>query len=626
MSIFGGRIIHYCSAACREAHLRPADGPEPGEIGEAIEDPHEEDLTAEGEPEPGEDRAAAARPAFRARASAFRPAALLPHGIAILVLVGLGVAIAALPWDWLRGLLLPGIAGLGALAALAFDIIDVRRQGIARLVEAAAIPLAACALAAVSAMQSGARLPAAFAVALLLAERIGRVVELTGRTRSGVVEVLQGAPPLLLASEWRDNSAIAARIRRVTLVLEWARFPLAALLGLAAWLLGASGPAALLTGAIALVAVNTRALRMATGDAHLSVALAAARRGLVIRDAHAVDRVGAVRMILFMSRRALVLPRLKVIDWRTVGEVDEGAVLAALSGIEARVQGRIAEAVAELAASRGVASREVEEVDVRSGKGVTAQTPYGHLLCGSRALLLDELVSTAEHEGWAATVEQSGRRALFVAIDGRVVAMFAVEEEPVPGVQEVTRGLLSLGLEPAMITSAEVDAAQALGARLGIENVRFETAEERLGAVLPDITGTGDTVLLVGHGPEFEKNLRSATAGFALGSDEPTMAGVDARKQGIEEVLRLVRSAREARRSVRVNLVSALIAALAGMALAVTWQSPTVAAFVCALGCAAAALATFNGPYPLLERLRARAGRIYQRVLRLVGVKRTAAP
>jgi hypothetical protein len=37
-------------------------------------------------------------------------------------------------------------------------------------------------------------------------------------------------------------------------------------------------------------------------------------------------------------------------------------------------------------------------------------------------------------------------------------------------------------------------------------------------------------------------------------------------------------------------------------------------------------VATYNGPYPLLERLRVRAGRLYQRLLRLVGVKRAAAP
>ena len=122
------------------------------------------------------------------------------------------------------------------------------------------------------------------------------------------------------------------------------------------------------------------------------------------------------------------------------------------------------------------------------------------------------------------------------------------------------------------------------------------------------------------------KNLRSATAGFAVGGEEPTIAGVDAREQGIREVLRVVAAARGARRSVRLNLVAAIAFAAAGVALAISWQSPIVAAFVCALGCSASALATFNGPYPLLERAMLRLRRFKDRVLRLVGIKRTAAP
>jgi hypothetical protein len=625
VSIVAGKIVHFCSAACREAHLRPGEGPQVP----AVEPEPEVDIGPEPavreETEPLssiEDGSLPDRP----RPTLTLSSALLVDGIAILLLVGFGVAVVVLPRGALGGRLSPGIVAAACLAALVLDVVGARRQGLARMVEASAIPIAALALAAIAAIQSGARLPAMFALALLLAERAGRVVELAGRNRSGIVEVLEGSPPLLLASEWRDNSAIAARVRHVTLVLEWARFPLAALFGLAIWFLDGGLALALLAGATALVAANTRALRMTTGDAHLSVALSAARRGVVIRDAHAVERVGAARMILFIARRSLVEPTVKVVDWQWAGEIDEGSVLAALAGVESRVEGRIAEAMIEFVTSQGIAPRDVEEVEIEPGAGVAALTPYGALICGGRGMMLSADVSTAEHEDWARTVEQTGRRAVFVALEGRVVGMFAVEEEPVEGAAEVARGLSVLGLEPAMITSAEVDAGQALGERLEIENVRFETGEDRLSALLPDITGTGDTVLLVGHGPAFEQNLRSATAGFALGSEEPTMAGVDARKRGIREVLRVVTAARGARRSVRLNLVAAVIAAAAGLALAFSWQSPIVAGFVCALGCATSALATFNGPYPMLERLVLRVKQTYARVLRIVGIKRTAAP
>lgn len=632
VSIVSGRIVHFCSAACREAHVRPAEEPEVDEqegAGGGTPPLPADGVEPKTEPEtdaaPGRERTANPQ-TFPTPSVVLPPTAVLVDGIGILVLVGVGIAVAVLPRGWLTGWPIPGLAGLACLGALALDVIGSRRQGAARIVESTAIPLAALALVAVSALGAGARLPAAFAAALLLVERAGRLVELVGRARSGIADVLGGAPPLLLASEWRDNSVVAARIRGVTLVFEWARFPFAALAGFGIWLLGGGTASALLGGATALVALNTRALRMATGDAHLSVALSAARRGVVTRDAHAVDRVGASRMILFMTARSLVRPRVRIVDWQWFGEIEEGSLLAALAGVEGRAAGRIAEAVVEFVATRGVVQRDVGAVEPRPGAGLAAETPYGAMLCGSRGLMLAEGVSTAEHESWARGVEQTGRRAVFVALEGRIVGMFAVEEEPLAGAAEVARGLSSQGLEPAMITTAEVDAAHALGARLEIENVRFETGEERLASLLPDITGTGDTVLLVGHGPAFEQNLRSATAGLALGSREPTMAGVDARKRGVDEVLRIVTAARGARRSVRLNLVAAISAAAAGLALAATWHSPVVAAFAGALGCGASALATVNGPYPLLEGVAQRLKRLYARGLRLVGIKRTAAP
>ena len=86
----------------------------------------------------------------------------------------------------------------------------------------------------------------------------------------------------------------------------------------------------------------------------------------------------------------------------------------------------------------------------------------------------------------------------------------------------------------------------------------------------------------------------------------------------------MVTAARGAWRSVRVNLVAAITAVAVGLALAISWHSPAIAGFSCVLGCAASAVATFNGPYPTLERMRLRWKRSRDRLLRMVGLKRTA--
>ena len=273
---------------------------------------------------------------------------------------------------------------------------------------------------------------------------------------------------------------------------------------------------------------------------------------------------------------------------------------------------------------KGMGSPSLEEIEVSiiPGKGVAGVTSRGRIICGTRGLLLDESISTANYEDWAANVEKSGRRTLFVARDGRIVAMFGVEEEPVPKALEQMRRLVSIGLDPAMATSAEVDSAMAMGARLGIENVKFEIREDDLDALIEEINATGDRVLLVGHGRAFEVCLRSAEAGIAMGSRDSSMAGIDARQQGIEEVVNVISSIRAARASVAFNLVTAAIAVMIGLGLASSWHYPYAVIVAGAFGFLSCALSTFNGPFVGIARMRKASGVVYGRLRSILGLGR----
>ncbi|MFO8071372.1 MAG: HAD family hydrolase [Polyangia bacterium] len=629
VSIVDGRIAHFCSSSCREAFL-DRDRQPPTELAKEPRRPAETERPAETK-RPAKSERPTERPTRRGSFPTPRLSRpILIDAAAIAALVVALLAALLLPFDWLSGMLPAGIAIAAAATHLSSILVAERRSGAGRISEAAAVPLAAAGTASVALLGYDPRLAAVWALALLATERLGRLLERLGRHRSGVLDVVFGKGTAV-ASEWRDNSTVAERIRRVLLVLMWLRYPLAASVGFAVWSLGSgSVESALLAGATALVACNTRALRMSTGDAHLSATVAAARRAVTIRDAHAVDCVGASDLVLFIAARVLVEPEVEVVDWRTVqgtvqGE-DENAVLDALGAAEACLEGRIAEAIRRYVSSRGRAPTPLEEVETLPGVGIAAETAQGRLLCGTRELLLGELVSTAEHEPWAAEAERTGRRALFVALEGRAVAVFAVEETPLENVPETMRRLSALGVEPAMVTSAEVGAASALASRMGIEHVRFGVRENELHRVLDEIRATGLRALLVGHGPIFEESFRDANAAVALGNEGPSLAGVDAGRSNISEVARVVEDAKLARRSARTNLVATAAAAALGLGLASGWHAPPIVAVAGAAGFAAAALCTLNGPYPQASRLLAAAKRLARRLEKRLGLRRSASP
>lgn len=632
VSIVAGRIVHYCSSACREAHLRRERAAEAPSGGSA-----EETAQTEGVAEPGDEAEAFSAegvdearrghpPVGGSSRSGLKMA--VPYLVELGLILCAGVAVSIVPESPLRSMLVPAIAALVIAAGIGSGIFRERRSGAARMAESVAVPLAAAALVGVSLLEGGGRLLPGLALALLVIERFGRVFELLGRFRSGVLDVIRGAPPALLASEWRDNSAAAAIVRRITIFLEWARLPLAAGAGFLVWFTGAGTLAgAILAGATTLMAINPRALRMGTGDAHLTVALQAARRGVVIRDAHAVHRLASTRIVLFMAKRSLLLPGVKVVDWQVLDDKDPARIAEALMEAQSRAQGRFAEGIVEFLESMGISRhRETDvEVEVVEGQGIRAMTSRGGLVCGTRGIIMGEGISTARREPWAAQVEKTGRRAFFVALDGELAAVFGVEEEPVPQAHDVMRKLALMGFDPAMTTTAEVDATIAIGARMGIDNVRFESSEASLDSVLSEIASTGERVLLVGHGRAFEESVRTATAAMSLGSGDHSMAGVDARGRDLGAVVEILSFARSARSSVVANLTVAVVSLGIGLGLATNWYYGQTVVLAGALGFISCAFSAFNGPYLMLGKISASVRRVAMRVWKIARRGRPAS-
>jgi hypothetical protein len=626
VSIIDGRIVHFCSPACRALHLKRADAPEQPIAG-APSPPQEADprVAEAGAAElpdlgPPDAESAVAVPAPW-RASRLVSPFLVPLLVEAGLLALATAAVALVPPGALRGALAHGIAGLAIALSLARGITKERRRGASRLAEVAAAHCAAALLVASSVLAGGSRRALACSLIVLAVEPLARAVEVFGRKRSGVLDVIAGGSASLIPDAWRDNSTTAERVRRIALVLAWGRFVFAG--GTGALLFGAGVvalPGALAAASVALLALSTRALKLATGDAHLAVALAASRNGIAIRDAHAVERLGLSRLVVFSARRTLLEPEPKIVDWRVAPGFDPVIVAAHLAALEAKREDRFARAIAAFAESRAAHPLpKLEGAETVPGLGVLGIAGGVPVLCGTRLLFLKRGISSAEHEEWAGELEASGRRAFFVGLDGRVAAMFGVEENPFPGAVDAVRRLSLLGMEPAMITSAEVDAARALGARMGIERVHFEVGEEGTSAVLESMTAAGDTAILVGNGPSFEEAARSATAAIALGGTGTTLADVDMRDRGFDEMVSLVGSARSARASVRGNLTGLAVAIGAGVGLSATWPTPGAAVVSCLLCAAAGTACTINRPFPLASAL---AGRVSRRSSRLLKVLR----
>jgi hypothetical protein len=614
VSVLDGRITHFCSAACREQFLRrskddtgskpPKEPKEPKvEITKTpiSADKEKVDLESveqaeEVTPPPVEQKKEWIRRSKGRSRLLWRQLI----DLALATVVFLSALIAPMFLGKLPFLILTA----GTMVVLvAYRLIREPPSGIARILESAAIPLAAGSLLTIAMFGLPIRELAVAATAILFAESIGRVLELLGRRRSRIVAVIEDTENIPISTAWQDNAPLAVTIHKISQVLEWLRYPMALLVGFAVYFWGSGSPVEIiLAGATTLVAINPRTMRMPTGDAHLSAAIVAAERGIKVRDGYALAQVAQSRIVLFSAPVSLLEESVSVVDWKLTEDANEKNVLQALATLESASENRIARAIVRFIESKSIRPGEVENLRRYPGQGLTGETPWGFTICGARDLLLDHGISVALLEEHAGTIEDSGRRALFVALDNRLVGVFGIEENPVQGAKEAVRQLIQLDLEPAMMTSAEVNAAHGLGKRLGIEHVIFERGQEEFDETLTEMVDRGETVVVVGRDLDLHENQRSTIAVIAFGDPGDTQASVNTNDIDISVIPFILELTRRSRLSSIINFTACVSLVIVGLALAAGWFSAWIVLFVASLNFAVQAFCTWNAPYPLVDK------------------------
>jgi Cu+-exporting ATPase len=386
-----------------------------------------------------------------------------------------------------------------------------------------------------------------------------------------------------------------------------------ALFTLLGWLwAGAPMEQALLHAVAVLVIACPCALGLATPAAIMAGTGVAARHGILIKDAQALEIAHQVDTVAFDKTGTLTEghPRLRVIE--AVPGVDEIAVLQVAAALQAQSAHPLARAVLEAAASRSIAvspdaAREVQAV---SGRGSQGRVNGALLALGSLRWMdelgaqlgpLRERVKALQAEGSTVSVlasETPGDAA--AAAQWSPLALLAFGDEPKAGAAEAIAGLRAQGLRLFMVSGDNRGAALAMAARLGLRADRDEVIAEVLPGDKASVVRrlraavVGErlhTVAMVGDGVNDAPALAAADVGMAMshsqgGSSDVAMhaAGITLMRGDPMLVAAALDISRRTVRKIRQNLFWAFAYNVAGIPLAALgFLSPVVAGAAMAL-------------------------------------------
>jgi Cu+-exporting ATPase len=353
-----------------------------------------------------------------------------------------------------------------------------------------------------------------------------------------------------------------------------------ALLTLAAWLIAGAAPATAVLNAVSvLVIVCPCALGLATPTAIMVGTGLAARRGILIRDAAALERAQAVQVVAFDKTGTLTLGQPSLVRIIPADHLTEAAALQ--TGSEHPL------AAAVRTAARGLSLPTATQFRTYPGLGVSATVNGRTLLLGNARFMHDHAVNLEAQQPDIANAEAIGHSVSYLAEPAHLLAVLSFADTVKPGARDAIARLHAMGLRTVMLTGDNEGAARSVARLVGIDTVRARILPGDKAAAITDLRADGSIVAMVGDGINDAPALAAADIGIAMaGGTDVAMetAGITLMRGDLSLVADAIALSRRTTRKIWQGLFWAFAYNVLGIPLAALgYLSPLVAGGAMAL-------------------------------------------
>jgi len=395
---------------------------------------------------------------------------------------------------------------------------------------------------------------------LMRADRVGRDTMLSQIVRMVAAAQRSRAPIQKLAdqvSAWFVPSVIAV-----------------SLIAFVAWnLLGPAPPLgyAIVNAIAVLIIACPCALGLATPMSIMVGTGRGASAGVLVKNAEALELMEKIDTLVVDKTGTLTLGKPRLVGVVPADGFAAAEVLRLAAALERGSEHPLAAAIVEGAAARGLEPPATSDFQSHTGKGVAGIVEGRHVALGNAVLMAELGIDASSLDGLADEHRSQGEGVMFVALEGKLAGLVVVADPVKDTAADAIADLHREGIRIVMLTGDNRHTAEAVGRRVGIDEVFAEVLPDQKQAKIEELRREGRRVAMAGDGINDAPALAAADVGIAMGTGTDVAmesAAITLVKGDLRGIVRARHLSRAVMRNIRQNLFFAFVFNAAGVPIA----------------------------------------------------------
>jgi Cu+-exporting ATPase len=402
---------------------------------------------------------------------------------------------------------------------------------------------------------------------------------------------INGTGSLLMRAEKVGSDTLLAQIVRMVAEAQRSRAPIqkladvvagyfvpavmsVAVVAFVVWL--AWGPEPRLAHAVVnavavLIIACPCALGLATPIAIMVGTGRGAMAGVLIKNAEALEIMEKVDTLVVDKTGTLTEGRPKLVAVQAEAGFDKDEILRVAASLERGSEHPLAEAIVQGAEEKGIKLVKADHFQSITGKGVTGEVDGKKVAAGNAKLLESLGINMGSLSLQADRQRAESQTVMLIAINGKAAGLIGVADPLKGSTAEAIRDLHGEGIRIVMLTGDNRATANAVAAKLGIDQVHAEVLPEQKAELIKQLQAEGRIVAMAGDGINDAPALAQAQVGIAMGAGTDVAiesAGITLVKSDLRGIVRARRLSRATMRNIRQNLFFAFVYNTAGVPIA----------------------------------------------------------